>query len=230
MSFVDEGTEKVLDIFQQSGAVNTLFLAIFTYGRGIAGRQVPGQPLPDHGKQEYDTDSSRRQLRGRPSAVLQGHRLRPEDTRAPDFGSLDVLAERPARGPQARHEDHPAGSRTCGAATCPASRRLQEKWIDGTQRPTALLQQSRTTVTSCSGWSKTTRAPTTSTASCGAPSARAPSANALGASHGGEGADRPDHGCFCEFCESKARKRGIDSARAKEGFRSSSSSCESARR
>ncbi|HEY1212993.1 MAG TPA: hypothetical protein VGE93_05105, partial [Bryobacteraceae bacterium] len=49
VSFIDEGTAKVLDIAQQDGAVNTLFLAVFTYGRGIAGRQVPGQPLPDHG-------------------------------------------------------------------------------------------------------------------------------------------------------------------------------------
>src|SRR5690348_9239855 len=54
VSFVDEGTEKVLDVLQERAAVNTLFLAVFTYGRGIAGRQVPGQPLPDHGKQEYD--------------------------------------------------------------------------------------------------------------------------------------------------------------------------------
>src|SRR5215467_4269911 len=54
VSFVDEGTEKVLDILQERGRVNTLFLAVFTYGRGIAGRQIPGQPLPDHGKQEYD--------------------------------------------------------------------------------------------------------------------------------------------------------------------------------
>src|SRR5579864_3680687 len=54
ISFLDEGVEKVLDIFQDRASVNTLFLAVFTYGRGIAGRQVPGQPLPDHGKQEYD--------------------------------------------------------------------------------------------------------------------------------------------------------------------------------
>src|SRR6516225_3251221 len=57
VSFVDEGTEKVLDILQERGAVNTLFLATFTYGRGIAGRQVPGQPFPDHGKQESDQTS-----------------------------------------------------------------------------------------------------------------------------------------------------------------------------
>src|SRR5947207_6368081 len=54
ISFVDEGTEKVLDILQERASVNTLFLAVFTYGRGIAGRQIPGQPLPDHGKQEDD--------------------------------------------------------------------------------------------------------------------------------------------------------------------------------
>src|SRR5450759_2023666 len=41
---------------QRDASVNTLFVATFTYGRGIAGRQVPGQPLPDHGKQQYDTD------------------------------------------------------------------------------------------------------------------------------------------------------------------------------
>jgi hypothetical protein len=56
VSFLDEGVEQVLDIFQQRGSINTLFLAVFTYGRGIAGRQVPGQPLPDHGKQEYDVN------------------------------------------------------------------------------------------------------------------------------------------------------------------------------
>src|ERR1700735_4374230 len=55
VSFFDEGADKVLDEFQRDAAVSTLFLATFTYGRGIAGRQVPGQPLPDHGKQEYDT-------------------------------------------------------------------------------------------------------------------------------------------------------------------------------
>src|SRR5690349_4058845 len=55
ISFLDEGVEPVLDNFQKLSNINTLFLATFTYGRGIAGRQVPGGPLPDHGKQEYDT-------------------------------------------------------------------------------------------------------------------------------------------------------------------------------
>ena len=56
VSFVDEGVAPVLDRFQKDANINTLLIATFSYGRGIAGRQVPGQPLPDHGKQEYDTN------------------------------------------------------------------------------------------------------------------------------------------------------------------------------
>jgi len=29
-------------------------MTTFTYGRGLAGRQIPGQPFPDHGKQESE--------------------------------------------------------------------------------------------------------------------------------------------------------------------------------
>jgi hypothetical protein len=92
VSFVDEGVEKVLDTIQESASVNTIFLATFTYGRGIAGRQVPGQPLPDHGKQEYDTGSF---YGGSYTAV---HPQYFKDTvfrefRAPDFGKYDVLEE-----------------------------------------------------------------------------------------------------------------------------------------
>ena len=54
ISFVDEGVNQVLDILQERGSVNTLFLSAFTYDLGTGGRQVPSRPLPDHGKQEYD--------------------------------------------------------------------------------------------------------------------------------------------------------------------------------
>ena len=54
VSFTDEGVDQVLDLFQEQGAINTIFLTTFTYGRGLGGRQVPGQPFPDHGKRESD--------------------------------------------------------------------------------------------------------------------------------------------------------------------------------
>src|SRR5882724_8453014 len=85
ISFLDEGVEQVLDIFQKRANVNTLFLAVFTYGRGIAGRQVPGQPLPDHGKQEYD-------LNFHGGNFATPHPQYYKDTRAPDYPGVDTIA------------------------------------------------------------------------------------------------------------------------------------------
>ena len=91
VSFADEGTEKVLDTLQQRACVNTLFLAVFTYGRGIAGRQIPGQPLPDHGKQEYDLNFHGGNFATPHPEFYKNTVLK--DTRAPDHGNLDILAE-----------------------------------------------------------------------------------------------------------------------------------------
>jgi hypothetical protein len=90
VSFADEGVEPVLDILQEKASVNTLFIAAFTYGRGIAGRQVPGQPLPDHGKQEHDTSTFHG---GSYTAIHpQYYAITPlKNVRAPDLGSLDVF-------------------------------------------------------------------------------------------------------------------------------------------
>jgi hypothetical protein len=55
-SFVDEGVTNVLDILQERGGVNALFLATPTWTRGTGGRQLPGHRLPDHGVQEHDLD------------------------------------------------------------------------------------------------------------------------------------------------------------------------------
>src|ERR1044071_8060755 len=90
VSVVDGGTERVLDILQERGAVNTIFLATYTYGRGIAGRQVPNRPLPDHGKQEYDLDFHGGNF-ATPHAKFYEHTVL-QQTKAPDHGDLDILA------------------------------------------------------------------------------------------------------------------------------------------
>ncbi|MGH2367713.1 MAG: hypothetical protein ACRDI2_05890, partial [Chloroflexota bacterium] len=54
ISFADEGIPQVLDVLQERAGVNAILFAAYTYTRGTGGRQVPGHPLPDHGKQEYD--------------------------------------------------------------------------------------------------------------------------------------------------------------------------------
>src|SRR3954468_10411769 len=92
VSFVDEGTDQVLDILQQRGAINTIFLTTFTYGRGLGGRQIPGQPFPDHGSQESDQKT----FRGGNFAIPHPEFYRNtvlKQTRAPDHGQLDIVAE-----------------------------------------------------------------------------------------------------------------------------------------
>src|SRR6266852_691802 len=91
VSFVDEGTQRVLDGFREMAAINTIFLATFTYGRGIAGRQPRGHALPDHGKQEYDDN-----FHGGNFATP--HRQFYRDTsitpaKAPDHPGYDIIAD-----------------------------------------------------------------------------------------------------------------------------------------
>jgi hypothetical protein len=91
VSFVDEGTEKVLDILQERGAVDTIYLTTFTYGRGLAGRQIPGQPFPDHGAQESDEKTFHGGNYATPHPEFYRNTVL-KQTRAPDHGDLDIVA------------------------------------------------------------------------------------------------------------------------------------------
>jgi len=91
VSFVDEGTAAVLDGVREMAAVDTLFVATFTYGRGIGGRMPRGNALPDHGKQEYDDDYRGGNFATPHPELYKGTRLVPE--KAPDHPGYDVLAD-----------------------------------------------------------------------------------------------------------------------------------------
>lgn len=103
VSFRDEGVEKVLDILQQLARVNALSLATPTWTRGTGGRQIPHHPLPDHGVQEYDLD-----WRGGSYAAIHpqfyAHTSIGLDFRAKEHGDWDmfeaVLPEAKKRGMQ----------------------------------------------------------------------------------------------------------------------------------
>ena len=90
ISFIDEGVDQVLDIFQERGAINTIFLTTFTYGRGLAGRQIPGQPFPDHGKQESDANIFHGGNYATPHQQYYDKTIL-KDLRAPDHGDADIL-------------------------------------------------------------------------------------------------------------------------------------------
>jgi hypothetical protein len=214
VSFVDEGVNQVLDIFQQSAHVNTLFVATFTYGRGIAGRQVPDQPLPDHGKQEYDTGT----FKG--GAYT---RVNPEyfkDTvikqfRAPDFGDYDVLE---AVLPEARKR----GMKTIcwfedvWSASVPNIAEAQERRFDGANANTLCFNNPNYRNWLLGMVEDYARSYAIDGIMWGSERQGA-FANALGASHGGN-ANVARTTCFCPHCEAKAKARGIDPARARAGF------------
>jgi len=91
--FVDEGTDRVLDILAEKGAVDTLYLSTFTYDRGIIGR-TPGKDYPGHGVDASDKNYFHGGNYATPHAkfytrtAIKGERLK-----APDLGNLDILAE-----------------------------------------------------------------------------------------------------------------------------------------
>ena len=91
VSFVDEGVGKVLDILQERAAADTIFLTTFTYGRGLAGRQITGYPFPDHGAQESDAGSFHGGNYAIPHPEFYRNTVR-KQTRAPDHGDLDIVA------------------------------------------------------------------------------------------------------------------------------------------
>ncbi|MEJ7769491.1 MAG: hypothetical protein WKF89_16855 [Chitinophagaceae bacterium] len=93
-SFVDEGTDKVLDILKERGSINTIYLSTFTYDRGITGRQIPGKTFPDHGSQESDEKYFHGGNYATPHAQFyKNTAIKGEKMRAPDFDKLDILTD-----------------------------------------------------------------------------------------------------------------------------------------
>ncbi len=210
VSFADEGVEKVLDEFQQDAHVNTLFVATFTYGRGIAGRQVPGQPLPDHGKQAYDTDT----FKG--GSYTRVHPQYYRDTvlqnlRAPDLGDFDVLE---AVLPAARKR----GMKTiCWfedvfSRDTPNVAAAQEKQFDGRNAVTLCFNNPNYRNFLLGTVEDYTRSWEIDGIMWGSERHGAFSNMTRGVNPG-------TVTCFCNFCEEKARARGINVERARAGFR-----------
>jgi hypothetical protein len=214
VSFVDEGVEKVLDILEERAYVNTLFLAVFTYGRGIAGRQVPGQPLPDHGLQKYDLD-----FHGGNFATVHPQYYRDtvlKETRAPDHGDLDVLAT-----------VLPAAKKRGIKTICwledvfrsdtPNIAKLQERELHGRNANTLCFNNPDYRNFLLGLIEDYTRSYEIDGIMWGSERQGA-LGNALGARHGGASSDPGRVTCFCQFCEQKAKQQGIRFDRVREGY------------
>lgn len=92
-SFYDEGVSQVLDNVTGMAGVNTIFIPVFAYNRGLAGRQMPGEPFPDHGVQKEDTNFVGGYYAKMHEEYYKNTVYKPEFARAPELGDYDVLAE-----------------------------------------------------------------------------------------------------------------------------------------
>lgn len=215
VSFVDEGTERVLDILQERAHINTIFLAVFTYGRGIAGRQVPGQPLPDHGKQEYDPE-----FRGGNFATVHPQYYRDtvlKDIRAKDHGDLDIIAEVLPKAKK-RGIKVICWLEDVWRNDVPNIEKVQEIDLYGRRRSQLCMNHPDHQNFLTAIVEDYTRSYDVDGIMWGSERHGA-LGTALGSSHGGRNSDPGRVGCFCPFCEKKAKAKGIDFARVKEGFR-----------
>jgi len=213
VSFADEGVSKVLDECQKSASVNTLFVATFTYGRGIAGRQVPGQPLPDHGSQKYDTGTF---FGGSYTKINPKYYANTafKDFRAPDLGSFDVLE-------QVIPEAKKRGMKTiCWyedvfRRNLPNIEKLQEVELSGKKAVTLCFNNPyylSWLQDIAEDWSRSYDIDGIMWGS----ERQGALSNVLGASHGHPQPSTAT--CFCEFCYAKARRQGINPERARQGF------------
>ena len=218
VSFADEGTEKVLDNFQQLAGVNTIFLATFTYGRGIAGRQLANQPLPDHGKQQYDTDTFHGGNYATPHPqYYRNTALIPE--KAPDLGNYDVIADVLPAAHRRRikvicwFEDV---LRYTANIAAPGFDRAREVVLSGPESDFACSRNPHTRNFWLGLVEDYLRSYDVDGLMWGS-ERQGPLGNVLVANHGGGGAGGRV-ACFCQYCVDAARKDGVNVDRAKEGY------------
>jgi hypothetical protein len=214
VSFVDEGVEKVLDIMENRGAINTLFLTTFTYGRGLSGRQIPGQPFPDHGSQESDEKTFHGGNYATPHPEFYKDTVLAK-TRAPEHGNFDILA---SVIPAAKKR----GMKVFAS--------VEDQWrsdVPGVKECTEIDLLGRRTKTLClfhpdvqAFWTGLVTDISKSYDVDGIllfNEHNGPLLNALGASHF-QTIDSSGATCFCEHHQRVAKERGINFERAKQGY------------
>jgi len=213
VSFVDEGVEQVLDIVQQQGRVNTLFLTTFSYTLGTAGRQERPGELPDHGLQVYDTYDT---FQGGSYTAL-GPRVRANSPipasalRAPELGDFDVLSSvlPPARKRGLKCYAFIADNIKL---TLPQAEKVLERGIDGKPLRNVCFNNPHYKQLILSLIADTIRSYPLDRVMWRSERMGA-FGNVLEVS-----ANRTGLGCFCEFCQDKAKRLGVRVEKAKEGL------------
>ncbi len=215
ISFLDEGTEKVIDILQERAAVNTLFIATFTYGNGIAGRQLKDHPLPDHGVQNYD-DHFHGGNYATPHAQYYKNTII-KDTKAPDHGNVDIL-ETVIPVAKKRGVRVFTWSEDVWNPSVPNVDKIQERDLYGRNARTVCFNNPDHHNFLMGLMEDFTRSYDIDGIMWGS-ERYGPFGNMVESVHNRNGNDPSRVTCFCTFCQEKAKKRGINVDRAFEGFK-----------
>jgi hypothetical protein len=213
VSFVDEGADKVLDGFAEMAGIDTLFLATFTYGRGIGGRQPRGSPLPDHGKQEYDDHYHGGNFATPHPEYYRNTSIAPQ--KAPDHAGYDVVADLLPRAHQ-RGMKVICWYEDVFRKDVPGLDKAFE--IDVHARPAArVCYRNPNTLHFWLGLTEDYLRSYPVDGLMFGSERQGPLNTALGASHGGS-ASPGTVGCFCPHCLKAARDEGINADRARQGY------------
>lgn len=215
ISFLDEGTEKVLDILQKQGGINTLFIATFTYGNGIAGRQLQGHPFPDHGVKDYN-DNFHGGNYATPHAEFY------EDTvfknlKAPDHGNVDIL-ELVIPAAKKRGMKVYTWAEDVFRRDVPGIEQALAVDFHGRPAQATLCFNNPNYFNFLLGLHEDfTRSYDIDGVMWGCEKQGAFN-NAFESIHNANGNDPSRVTCFCKFCQEKGRQRGINFERVREGF------------
>ena len=215
VSFTDEGVEPVLDIFQERGVINTVFLTTFTHSRGLGGRQIPGQPFPDHGIQESDENTYHGGIFSAPHAEFYRNTVL-KIPHAPELGDVDIVATvLPAA--KKRGMKLFCTLEDVFRADTPGMSETAEIDLQGRRAPPFLCLYNPDVRAFWTGLATDLCKSYDIDGLLLLNERNGPLLNALGASHTQSiVSDRVT--CFCEFHQKAARERGISFERAREGY------------
>jgi hypothetical protein len=214
-SFVDEGVDACLHTLQETAGVNVVMATVFTYGTGLAGRQVRGVPLPDHGVQEYDRVHGGSFTRVHPEFYANSPI---KDIRAPELGNFDILADTIPKAKAAGMKTYALFEENYNPRLIPNFERIAEVDLYGRTGPTtcfnnpnahaflAAMVADWVTNNDIDGimWESERQGPLN---------------NTIGASFNKIFPRRSSTAnCFCDHCIRKARESGIDGIRARQGY------------
>lgn len=212
-SFVDEGVDGCLDTLQKTAGVNTLMSTVFTYGRGLAGRQIPGQPFPDHGVKKYDKIHGGSYTKVHPQYYAD---CVIKDIRAPELGNFDILADVTPKAKARGMKTYALFEEAYNPRYMPNFEKIAEVDVNGKiGRSTCLNNPNARNflVSMVQDWFSSNELDGMMWES----ERQGPLNNTLGARFGRFNGNASIN-CFCTYCQAKGRALGINVERAREGY------------